>query len=143
MVAARSCGCFREKPGCAQETPVAAPQEASSPEGAAAAPEEGSTGISEAERRGFRRSRLKWKEWRPSPSWGRRAVSPCARRGSAEPRTAPRKETDEDQRPQPKKGASKKDRKRVLELDEASGRLVARKKRKPSRRGQFDEGDDW
>jgi N utilization substance protein A len=52
-------------------------------------------------------------------------------------------EVDQEQRPQPKKGSSKKDRKRVLELDESSGRLVARKKRKPSRRGQFDEGDDW
>jgi len=52
-------------------------------------------------------------------------------------------EPDEGDRLQQKKVSSKKDRKRVLELDETSGRLVARKKRKPSRRGQFDEGDDW
>ena len=41
-----------------------------------------------------------------------------------------------------RKARDKKDRQRVLEFDERLGRVVARKKRKPSRRSGWDQDDE-
>ena len=42
-----------------------------------------------------------------------------------------------------KKGRKDRERRRILEYDERLGRVVSRRKRKPSRQGLWEEGDDW
>jgi hypothetical protein len=60
------------------------------------------------------------------------------------PEPASEEGTEEDRDAAQKKARTKKDRKRTLEFDERLGRVVARRKRKPSRSGIFAPAeDDW
>ena len=58
------------------------------------------------------------------------------------PEPASEEGTEEDRDAAQKKARTKKDRKRTLEFDERLGRVVARKKRKPSRSGIFEPAED-
>lgn len=55
----------------------------------------------------------------------------------------PEEEYEYEGRAEGKKPRSKKDRKRTLQYDERLGRVVVRRKRKPSRAGVFESEDDW
>jgi N utilization substance protein A len=59
--------------------------------------------------------------------------------GWIEPDYAPEEEGDDEER---RRARDKKSKQRILEYDERLGRVVARKKRKPSRRGGWDEDDE-
>jgi len=51
-------------------------------------------------------------------------------------------EEEEDEDDERRRARDKKQKQRVLEFDERLGRVVARKKRKPSRRGAWDADEE-
>jgi N utilization substance protein A len=52
-------------------------------------------------------------------------------------------EEEDDEEEERRRSRDKKGRQRILEYDERLGRVVARKKRKPSRRGAWEDDEDW
>lgn len=52
-------------------------------------------------------------------------------------------ETEETGQDRQKKGRKDRERRRILEYDERLGRVVSRRKRKPSRQAVWEEEDDW
>ena len=80
-------------------------------------------------------------EKEPAPAEA--AISERGTLDVAELEEEPEEEYEYEGRAEGKKPRSKKDRKRTLQYDERLGRVVVRRKRKPSRAGVFEPDDDW
>lgn len=77
------------------------------------------------------------------PALAEAVVSDRGALGVDELEEEPEEEYEYEGRAEGKKPRSKKDRKRTLQYDERLGRVVVRRKRKPSRAGVFESEDDW